>query len=262
MTHDQKRKWLITRLLSEQDEFRNTQIPEDEENQKRLLRALMNIRKPAKDSEEFLNIQDEYLKEEIRRKNVTDFRDLDEIAPGIILWKWDITALKAGAIVNAANSKMLGCFHPNHGCIDNAIHTFAGVKLRKACFDLMQKNGGSLKTGQAVITEAFNLPAEAVIHTVGPIVYGKLTDQDRKKLAECYVNCLKLADVNGLKSIAFCCISTGEFHFPHEEAARIAIETVRRYKAQTKSELEVIFNVFKDEDESIYRRLIEEHQPD
>mgnify|MGYP004524758729 FL=1 len=189
-------------------------------------------------------------------KGVTDISALTPIQPDIYLWQGDITTLKCDAIVNAANNQMLGCFCPNHGCIDNAIHTFAGVQLRLDCAELMKKQGHEEPTGQAKITPAYNLPCRFVIHTVGPIVYGRLTDKDCELLRSCYRSCLKVADENSLKSIAFCCISTGEFHFPNERAAEIAIDTVKKYKAETQSEIKVIFNVFKDTDYKIYRELL------
>ena len=211
---------------------------------------------PKAASDEFLKIQDEYLREETRLKGVTDISALTPIQPDIYLWQGDITTLKCDAIVNAANNQMLGCFCPNHGCIDNAIHTFAGVQLRLDCAELMKKQGHEEPTGQAKITPAYNLPCRFVIHTVGPIVYGRLTDKDCELLRSCYRSCLKVADENSLKSIAFCCISTGEFHFPNERAAEIAIDTVKKYKAETQSEIKVIFNVFKDTDYKIYRELL------
>lgn len=254
-----RREYLIEQLLKEDPWYNEIRIPLCEKEQKKLLRALMNVRPPKAAPEEFLKEQDLYLQEEIRCKGITDVSHLQPVLPGIYVWKGDITTLHCDAIVNAANSQMLGCFHPNHGCIDNAIHTFAGIQLRKACADLMAENPGYLPTGKAVLTPAFNLPAKAVIHTVGPIVYGSLTDQERDQLADCYRNSLVLADANGLKSIAFCCISTGEFRFPGPEAAKIAVASVERYKKQTGSEIEVIFNVFKDEDEAIYRKLLAEY---
>lgn len=211
---------------------------------------------PIAASEEFLKIQDEYLREETRLKGVTDISALTPIQSDIYLWQGDITTLRCDAVVNAANSRMLGCFCPNHGCIDNAIHTYAGVQLRLICAELMKKQGHEEPTGQAKITPAYNLPSEFVIHTVGPIVSGRLTGKDCELLRSCYRSCLKIADGNGLKSIAFCCISTGEFHFPNERAAEIAIDTVKKYKAETQSEIKVIFNVFKDTDYKIYRELL------
>ncbi|MBD5100157.1 MAG: protein-ADP-ribose hydrolase [Clostridiales bacterium] len=223
---------------------------------RRLFRALVNTRMPKPASEEFLQMQDEYLQEEIRSKGVTDLSSLSPIKPDIYLWKGDITTLKCDAIVNAANSQMLGCFCPNHGCIDNAIHTFAGVQLRCECYDLMTKQGYEEPVGKAKITCAYNLPCKYVLHTVGPIVYGELTQKYEQDLESCYQSCLALADEKGIASIAFCCISTGEFHFPNERASQIAIRTVEEYKERTHSKVKVIFNVFKEYDYEIYARLL------
>ena len=234
MTQTKRRLFLIEYLLSESGE--RIGIPTDEYNQKRLLRSLFNIRMPKDTSAEFLKIQDAYLQEENRRKGITDLADLEPVQDGIYLWQGDITTLKCGAVVNAANSQMLGCFNPCHGCIDNAIHTFAGihtysgVQLRCKCNELMKAQGHDEPTGQAKITPAYNLPCRYIIHTVGPIVSGKLNEQHCKLLKSCYLSCLKLAEENGVDSIAFCCISTGVFGFPQREAAEIAISTVKRHK--------------------------------
>ena len=252
----ERRLYLITELKKENLQYAELPVPPDTAEQKHLLRALFNVRMPKAASDEFLKIQDEYLREETRQKGVTDISALTPEQPDIYLWQGDITTLKCDAIVNAANNQMLGCFCPNHGCIDNAIHTYAGVQLRLACAELMAKQRHDEPTGQAKITPAHNLPCRFVIHTVGPIVYGRLTDKDCELLRSCYRSCLKVADENNLKSIAFCCISTGEFHFPNDKAAEIAIETVKKYKAETQSEIKVIFNVFKDTDYKIYRELL------
>ena len=225
--------------------------------QKRLLRSLFNIRMPQPVSPDFLKVQDAYLQEETRRKGITQLVDLQPVQEGIYLWQGDITTLRCDAIVNAANSQMLGCFAPCHGCIDNAIHTYAGVQLRLACGELMQQQGHEEETGKAKITPGFNLPCRYVLHTVGPIVGGRLTKRDQQLLASCYRSCLELAEQNNVKSIAFCCISTGEFHFPNEKAAEIAIQTVKEYRERTYSKMEVIFNVFKETDLNIYRKLLE-----
>ena len=254
MTQTEKRYYLINAFLAERGE--RVDIPKDEYNQKQLLRSLFNIRMPKETSEEFLKIQDEYLQEESRRKGITDIADLQPVQDDIYLWQGDITTLKCGAIVNAANSQMLGCFQPCHGCIDNAIHTFAGVQLRRDCNDIMQKQGHNEPTGQAKITPAYNLPCKYVIHTVGPIVGGRLTNKDCELLKSCYLSCLKLAEENGVESIAFCCISTGVFGFPQKEAAQIAVDAVKKYKAEMNSNIKVIFNVFKDDDFIIYNELL------
>lgn len=256
MTQTERRNFLIRELLSEQPEYSSTEIPVNEHEQKYLLRSLFNIRMPKSASREFLEIQDAYLQEEIKQKGITDFNDLTPAENGIYIWQGDITTLRCDAIVNAANSQMLGCFCPNHGCIDNAIHTFSGVQLREACARLMYEQGHEEETGKAKITQAFNLPCKYILHTVGPIVRGRLTEKDKEMLADCYNSCLTLADQNGVKSIAFCCISTGEFHFPNDKAAEIAIKTVKSYKQRTQSGIEVIFNVFKDTDYNIYRKLL------
>ncbi len=256
MTQTERRIYLIKELLSEQPKFADMEISKNEQEQKYLLRSLFNIRMPKPISEDFLKIQDAYLKEETQKKGITDFADLKPIERGIYLWRGDITTLRCDAIVNAANSRLLGCFCPNHGCIDNAIHTFAGVQLRLACAELMKQQGHEEETGKAKITPAYNLPCKYVLHTVGPIITGRLREKDKQLLASCYRSCLELAEQNGLKNIAFCCISTGEFHFPNDKAAEIAIQTVKEYRTQTNSQIEVIFNVFKESDDEIYRRLL------
>lgn len=225
-------------------------------NKKRYFRALVNVRMPRGASNELIKVQDEYLQEELLCKCVTDIADLTPIAPDTYLWKGDITLLKCDGIVNAANSQMLGCFSPNHTCIDNAIHTFAGIQLRLECAEIMKKQGFDEPIGQAKITGAYNLPCKYVLHTVGPTVYGILTKRHEELLASCYRSCLELAEKNGLTRIAFCCISTGVFHFPNERAAEIAIQTVSEYKESTQSKIKVIFNVFKDYDYEIYKKLL------
>lgn len=253
MKQIEKRKYLIKYLLSERNQ--SAVISEDVNEQKRLFRALVNVRMPKPASKEFLKIQDEYLKEELKLKGITTVADLTPVASDIYLWKGDITTLECDGIVNAGNSQMLGCFCPNHGCIDNAIHTFAGVELRQECAEIMEKQGYEEPIGRAKITKAYNLPCKYVLHTVGPIVYGKVTEKEEKQLADCYRSCLTLADENGLKTLAFCCISTGEFHFPNDKAGSIAVKTVLDYKMQTKSKIKVIFNVYKEIDYAIYAKI-------
>lgn len=260
MTQSERRIFLIHALLAEQTKYRNMKIPQNENEQKQILRALFNIRMPRENDIEFLQVQDEYLQTELAEKGITDYRSLVPVSEGIYLWQGDITLLRCDAIVNAANSQMLGCFCPNHSCIDNAIHTFSGVQLRAACAELMKKQGHGEETGKAKLTPAFNLPSKYVIHTVGPIVSSQLADKDRELLESCYRSCLELADCSGVKSIAFCCISTGEFHFPNDEAAKIAVQTVRNYREQKHSKIEVIFNVFKELDYKIYRELLREYK--
>lgn len=231
-------------------------IPDGSREQKILLRSLMNVRMPSPVSEEFLSVQDAYLQEERKEKQITRIADLQPIREGMYLWRGDITLLECGAIVNAANSGMTGCYQPCHSCIDNCIHTFAGVQLRLKCAELMEQQGHEEPTGRAKITPAYNLPCDYVIHTVGPIVQGRLTRRHCELLRSCYRSCLELADKNDVGSLAFCCISTGVFMFPNEKAAEIAVQTVQEYKDTTGSKMEVIFNVFKESDEQIYRQLL------
>lgn len=256
MTQTERRIFLIKELLREQPGHRDMDISVPAQDQKKLLRSLFNIRMPQPVSEEFLRVQDEYLQAETAEKGITDLADLLPVQEDIYIWQGDITTLKCDAIVNAANSQMLGCFCPCHGCIDNAIHTFSGVQLRIACADLMRKQGHEEPAGKAKITPAYNLPCRYVLHTVGPIIRGGLTKRDEELLASCYRSCLELAEEKGLDSIAFCCISTGEFHFPNERAAEIAVDTVKKFKQRTHSRMKVIFNVFKEIDLHIYRELL------
>ena len=256
MTQTEKRLYLIRELMKEDPKYGEMKIPDDEQSQKNMLRALFNLRMPEAADKEFLLIQDTYLQEEIRRKGITDLADLKPAQQDLYLWKGDITTLKCDAIVNAANSQMLGCFLPCHGCIDNAIHTYAGVQLRQACARIMKQQDQEEETGKAKITSAFNLPSKYILHTVGPIIHGHLREEDKTLLESCYRSCLELAESYQLKSIAFCCISTGEFHFPNSIAAEIAVSTVKEYKGKTGSKMEVIFNVFKEEDYRIYERLL------
>ena len=256
MNQSEKRLFLIQSLLKENQEYRDMNIPAEPESQRQLLRGLMNIRMPRRIGADFLKMQDEYLQSETAAKGITDIADLTPIQQGLYLWQGDITTLKCDAIVNAANSGMTGCYIPNHRCIDNAIHTFAGVELRLACEELMEQQGYPEPTGQAKITPAFNLPCRYVLHTVGPIISGRVTKEDKELLASCYRSCLELAAENGLESVAFCCISTGEFHFPNEQAAQIAVETVKQFINRKTSVKKVIFNVFKDLDKAIYEKLL------
>ena len=256
MNQDDRRKYLIEGLLKERPEYENMQIPSDAGKQKILLRSLMNIRMPKKMDYAFLQIQDAYLSEENEKKGIVTLADIREAQPDLYIWKGDITRLRVGAIVNAANSGMTGCYQPCHNCIDNCIHTYAGMQLRSFCSEMMEEQGYAEPTGQAKITPAYNLPCQYVIHTVGPIVQGKLTQKDQDLLRSCYQSCLDLAEEKGIESIAFCCISTGVFCFPNARAAEIAVETVKEHKAQTGSDIKVVFNVFKEEDEGIYRRLL------
>lgn len=256
MNQSERRRFLIRELLQENAEYRNMRIPAVADEQRQLLRGLMNIRPPKRIGEDFLKIQDEYLQEETRRKGITELDSLTPVKGGLYLWQGDITTLRCDAIVNAANSQMTGCYIPNHRCIDNCIHSFAGIGLRLACMELMEHQGYAEPTGRAKITPAFNLPCKYVLHTVGPIITGRLTQKDCELLASCYRSCLELAAQNDLESVAFCCISTGEFHFPNEKAAEIAVKTVTEFMRQNSSVKKVIFNVFKDLDKEIYEKLL------
>ncbi len=259
MNQSERRLFLIQSLLRERPSCQKQSIPTDSERQKILLRGLMNVRNPHPISPEFLETQDTYLWEETAQKGITDIRDLPPIQPGLYLWQGDITTLKCDAIVNAANSGLTGCYIPNHRCIDNAIHTYAGVELRLACEAIITAQGHPEPTGRAKITPAFNLPCKYVLHTVGPIIGSQVTDRDKALLASCYRSCLELAAMYDLESVAFCCISTGEFHFPNDLAAEIAVGTVKEFLKQQTSVKKVIFNVFKDLDRQIYRRLLGEN---
>ena len=256
MNQSEKRLFLIQSLLNERPSCQKQSIPADSERQKILLRGLMNVRRPAHIGTEFLQVQDEYLQNETAAKGITDIADLTPIQQGLYLWQGDITTLKCDAIVNAANAGLTGCYIPNHRCIDNAIHTFAGVQLRLACAELMEQQGYPEPTGQAKITPAFNLPCRYVLHTVGPIISGRVTKENKELLASCYRSCLELAAENDLESVAFCCISTGEFHFPNQQAAQVAVETVKQFMNTKTSVKQVIFNVFKDVDKAIYEKLL------
>lgn len=247
-------KKLIEYLLKENSSYRDIAVPTDEKEQFRLYRSLVNIRPAVKASAEYLEAEDKFLQKLTSEKGITDIADLKPAGENIYLWQGDITTLKCDAIVNAANSGMTGCYHPCHNCIDNCIHTFAGVRLRLKCAEIMNLQGHEEPTGKAKITPAYNLPCRYVIHTVGPIVQGRLTEKHCELLKSCYESCLELASANGIKSIAFCCISTGVFGFPQDKAAEIAVQTVREFLKT--HDTEVIFNVFKDADYEIYRKLL------
>ena len=245
---------LINYLLNENPKYSKVRIPTSKNEQFRLYRSLVNIRLPSVISEEYLAAEDEYLRQKTAEKGITDIADLSPVEDNIYLWRGDITTLKCGAIVNAANRGMTGCYQPCHNCIDNCIHTFAGIRLRLNCSEIMKKQGYPEPAGQAKITPAYNLPCEYVIHTVGPIVQGNLTAEHCRLLESCYRSCLEIAVQNGINSIAFCCISTGVFGFPKQEAAEIAVNTVRDF---LKSHgIKVIFNVFGSEDYDIYRKIL------
>ena len=255
MTQNERLNFLLNYLIKESVHYSDMKIPADVSERKKLLRSFMNIRAPKPVSEEFLKVQDKYLQKETEDKGITDAAELTPVKDRICIWQGDITTLKCDAIVNAANSAMLGCFSPCHGCIDNAIHTYAGIQLRAECAEIMHAQGHEEPTGQAKITDAYNLPCDYVIHTVGPIVRGILTERDCRLLRSCYIECLKAAEKKNISSIAFCCISTGEFHFPNKKAAKIAVDTVEEYLTDSKIE-RVIFNVFKAQDKEIYTKLL------
>jgi O-acetyl-ADP-ribose deacetylase (regulator of RNase III) len=256
MDQGERRKFLIRELLQENVQYRDVEIPAGEEEQRQLLRGLMNVRLPGRIGREFLKVQDEYLQAETAVKGITELDGLRPVAEGIYLWQGDITTLRCDAIVNAANSGMTGCYVPNHRCIDNCIHSFSRIQLRMDCAEMMRMQGHEEETGKAKITKAYNLPCRYILHTVGPIISGTPTKTDCELLAGCYRSCLELAAENGLDSVAFCCISTGEFHFPNDRAAQIAVSTVKEFMAQETSVKKVVFNVFKDLDKEIYGRLL------
>ena len=258
MTQDERRKYLIQYLLKEEIRFDRQQIPTDKKGQENLLRSLMNVRPPRPVSEKFLEIQDEYLTERNIERGITDIADLKPVKSDsrLYIWQGDITTLKCDAIVNACNSQMLGCFSPMHACIDNFIHTYAGVELRLKMQEIMTKQGHEEETGKAKITSGYNLPAKYILHTVGPIIQWEVTKEDEDLLASCYRECLKLAAATGVESIAFCCLSTGVFRFPQQRAAEIATETVKQFLKKDSRIKKVIFNVFKDDDLEIYSGLL------
>ena len=260
--------FLIDYLIKEDPQYSEMEIPTTEQGKRDLFRALRNVREPKPVSEEFLRLQDEELQAQLQEKGIVELVDIMDVGRGekffaptgkqLLLWQGDITRLRVDAIVNAANAQMLGCFHPLHGCIDNAIHSAAGVQLREECHRLMQQQGHLEPTGTAKITKAYNLPCKHVIHTVGPIVpTGIPTPMQKEQLASCYRSIMQLADENRLESIAFCCISTGEFRFPNQLAAEIAVQTVKDYLTEHPdcSVRQVVFNVFKDEDKRIYEGI-------
>ena len=245
---------LIKYLLSERNDVDGIETPNNDTDKFRLYRSLVNIRPAVKADEDYLQAEDEYLTALTESKGITDIADLTPIEDGICLWQGDITTVECDAIVNAANSGMTGCYQPCHNCIDNCIHTFAGVRLRYECGQIMEKQRCEEPTGQAKLTKAYNLPCDYVIHTVGPIVQGRLTEEHCRLLESSYKSCLDIAVQNGISSIAFCCISTGVFGFPQKEAAQIAVRTVREYRKT--HDVQVIFDVFGDDDYEIYKKLL------
>lgn len=253
MNQNERLTYLVKYLLEEKN--LDIAIPHTYDELFQLYRSLVNIREAKPISQEFLDIQDEMLQEENQIKGIVSFKNSKD---QIIVWKGDITRLNVDAIVNAANNQMEGCFVPGHHCIDNAIHTFSGIQLRNECHQIMEKQRYLEPTGKAKITKAYNLPCRYVLHTVGPIIRGNVTKKDEILLASCYENCLRLAEKNHLKTVAFCCISTGIYHFPNDRAAKIAVKTVKEYLKNSTIE-KVIFNVFKDEDKYIYQQLLEKN---
>ena len=258
MTQQERLRYLLEGLVAEYKEKHNEyiDIPVSEEEQFILFRSLCNIRPAGGMSLEWMKIESEYLNILAHEKGIVTINDMKEREPQIYLWQGDITRLSVDAIVNAANNQLLGCFAPNHKCIDNEIHTFAGIELRMECARMTEYMDMPEKTGVARMTYGYNLPAKHVIHTVGPIIYEAVTDKERRELASCYRSCLQLTNAYNLHSIAFCCISTGEFRFPNEEAAQIAVHTVRTYLKESNSKIKVVFNVFKDIDYDIYDKLL------
>ncbi|MDD3336954.1 MAG: protein-ADP-ribose hydrolase [Eubacteriales bacterium] len=252
---------MIQILLEEMPQYREDAkaFPQDYDSQRRLLRSLMNLCPPQSIRKDFLTLQDELLTAERLNSGIVDADTLPVCSKNdrIALWQGDITRLHATGIVNAANAGLLGCFVPCHNCIDNVIHSAAGLQLRQACAQLMWKQGHEEPTGEAKMTPAYHLPSRFVLHTVGPIVRQALTEEERALLAKCYFSCLTLAAENSMASLAFCCISTGEFGFPQQDAAEIAIQTVEDFLQTHRTPRKVIFDVFKDSDFTIYHKLLD-----
>lgn len=256
-TQEDRLYYLTATMWKEAHGDRPLEFPEERHEQWELYRGLANVRPPKPVSEEYLEVQDAFLSE-MNRQDVVHIEDLEPIlGEQIYLWQGDITTLAVDGIVNAANSRFLGCMQANHNCIDNIIHTKAGVQLRLACADIIEAQGKKEGVGKAKITSAYNLPASYVLHTVGPQVrHTPVSQMNKDLLAKSYRHCLALADEHGLRSLALCCISTGVFGFPQKEAAQIAIETTLNYLAETKSTMNIIFNVFTDKDLEIYKEAL------
>ncbi len=272
-TQEERLDYLLRKFKEDSVQYKDVEVEGGYEKKRMALRSLMNIRMPKRMAEDVMEVQDEFLKLEAKEKGIVTLRDIPTVreqygsshpcGDRISIWQGDITRLSVGAIVNAANSQMLGCFVPCHRCIDNAIHSAAGIDLRVECSRKMSRKrlefGARYEepTGQAMLTGGYNLPAEYVIHTVGPIVGYRLTEELRQDLRNCYENVLKCCVENKIRSVAFCCISTGEFHFPNDEAARIVVETVASVLDGQRNEIDrVIFNVFKDLDKKYYEELL------
>lgn len=268
MNNEEKLDYLIKSLTQENHGIPGVELTEYNFTKRKLLRGLMNIRLPGKIDPKFLKIQDEFLSNETEEKEIIDGNSLTTVkemfpcskihnGDRIVLWQGDITRLKVDGIVNAANKRMLGCFTPCHKCIDNVIHSAAGIQLREECNELMEKQGFEEPIGKAKITKAYNLPCEHVIHTVGPIVEGYVTKEQEIQLGLCYEESLKAAIDQHLSTIAFCCISTGEFHFPNQLAAEIAVHTIDNFLDFNKEIKRVIIDVFKKTDLDLYREIFE-----
>ena len=263
MNQTQRLEYLVEAFKADSVQYRDLRTPSDTESRRRILRSLMNIRMPKPMDAETLSVQDAYLQARIRENGIVALSEIPELRPGLSVWQGDITRLAVDAIVNAANSQMLGCFVPMHTCIDNCIHTFAGVQLRAECdrqMRLLRRQHGpdyEQPTAVPMLTDGYNLPAKKVVHIVGPIVEDRLTPELEQDLSDCYRNTLALCEENGLRSVAFCCISTGVFRFPKKRAAQIAVETVEKWLSEHPAAMErVIFNVFGDEDRRYYEELL------
>ena len=261
VTQEERLDYLVEIFKRDSDDYKDLEIPKNVEEKRRVLRSLMNIRMPKEMDPAVISVQDDYLKERINENGIVKLSEIPVVRDGISIWQGDITRLAVDAIVNAANSQMLGCFVPMHTCIDNCIHTFAGIQLRQECnrrMNILKNRYGmdyEQPTAVPMLTDAYNLPAKKVIHIVGPIVNYKLTPDLENDLADCYRNTLDMCAENGLKSVAFCCISTGVFNFPNDRAAEIAVKMVTTWLSEHPGKMErVIFNVFKDEDRRYYEK--------
>ena len=262
-TQDQRLTELVEAFKADSVEYGDLETPKDADGRRRLLRSLMNVRMPKAMAAETLRLQDEYLQARAEEKGIVAWQDIPVMEGVLSVWQGDITCLAVDAIVNAANSQMLGCFQPCHSCIDNSIHTFAGVQLRAECSRQMHRlrlrygHDYEQPTAVPMLTDGYNLPAKKVVHIVGPIVYDRLTPGLEQALADCYTNTLDLCAENGLRSVAFCCISTGVFRFPKQRAAEIAVQTVRQWLKTHDGPMDrVIFNVFNDKDRERYEQIL------
>lgn len=256
MDQETRLDFLLTCLCGEREE--SIPIPDTYTQKRSLLRALMNVRPPKPVIRAFLSVQDVFLQEEALERGVVCLQDIppSHADARISVWQGDITRLRVDAIVNAANATLLGCFIPGHHCIDNAIHTYAGMQLREACNELMKKQAHEELTGTVKITSGYNLPCRYILHTVGPMVQGEPTAEQKEALASCYHACLNAAMERGLESIALCCISTGVFGFPQREAAHIAIQTVKKFLLMDGKIKRAIFDVFQNCDLDLYTELL------